>query len=82
MKGLERMDFESGKANKKRRRELGLSHLPEEGRGGVLPWRMAHDYVTNADAENFHPRMHIRADQGLLDELRLPYLLFPRSPSN
>src|SRR5271166_2115385 len=37
MKGLERMDFESGKANKKRRRELGLSHLPEEGRGGGSP---------------------------------------------
>jgi hypothetical protein len=31
MRGLERMDFESGQAKKKRWRELGFSHLSKEG---------------------------------------------------
>lgn len=42
---------------------------------------MAHD-ATNVGAASFPPRTQIRADQGLIDEGRLPYLLFPRNRTN
>lgn len=40
------------------------------------------DYVTNAGAANFQAPAQIRADQVLINGVRLPYLLFPRNPTN
>jgi len=40
------------------------------------------DYVTNAGAANFQALAQIRADQVLINGVRLPYLLFPRNPTN
>ncbi len=40
------------------------------------------DYVTNAGAANFQAPAQIRADQIQIDGVRLPYLLFPRNPTN
>jgi uncharacterized protein GlcG (DUF336 family) len=39
------------------------------------------DYVTNAAAQNFQAPMNIRADQVIVDQVRLPYLKFPRNPT-
>jgi uncharacterized protein GlcG (DUF336 family) len=40
------------------------------------------DYVTNAGAEGFGAPANIRADQVMIDNVRLPYLKFPRNPTN
>jgi uncharacterized protein GlcG (DUF336 family) len=40
------------------------------------------DYVTNAGAANFQAPAQMRADQLLINGVRLPYLLFPRNPAN
>ena len=40
------------------------------------------DYVTNAGAQNFQAPTTIRADQVTIDGVRLPYLKFPRNPTN
>jgi uncharacterized protein GlcG (DUF336 family) len=40
------------------------------------------DYVTNAGAQNFQAPTAIRADQVTIDGIRLPYLKFPRNPTN
>lgn len=39
------------------------------------------DYVTNAGAKGFEAPDHIRADQVVIDDVRLPYLKFPRNPT-
>jgi uncharacterized protein GlcG (DUF336 family) len=38
------------------------------------------DYVTNAGAKGFDAPDNIRADQVIIDSVRLPYLKFPRNP--
>jgi uncharacterized protein GlcG (DUF336 family) len=38
------------------------------------------DYVTNAGAKGFDAPDDIRADQVIIDDVRLPYLKFPRNP--
>jgi uncharacterized protein GlcG (DUF336 family) len=38
------------------------------------------DYVTNAGAKGFDAPDNIRADQVVIDSVRLPYLKFPRNP--
>ena len=40
------------------------------------------DYVTNAGAQNFAAPAAIRADQVMIDNVRLPYLKFPRNPTD
>ena len=40
------------------------------------------DYVTNAGAQGFEAPANIRADQVTIDTVRLPYLKFPRNPTN
>jgi uncharacterized protein GlcG (DUF336 family) len=40
------------------------------------------DYVTNAGAQGFEAPANIRADQVTVDNVRLPYLKFPRNPTN
>jgi len=40
------------------------------------------DYVTNAGAQGFEAATNIRADQVMIDTVRLPYLKFPRNPTN
>ncbi|MGC2193604.1 MAG: heme-binding protein [Terriglobales bacterium] len=40
------------------------------------------DYVTNAGAQGFAADATIRADQVLIDGVRLPYLKFPRNPTD
>jgi len=40
------------------------------------------DYVTNAGAQNFAAPTTIRADQVMIDSVRLPYLKFPRNPTD
>jgi uncharacterized protein GlcG (DUF336 family) len=40
------------------------------------------DYVTNEGAQNFQAPTTIRADQVLIQSVRLPYLKFPRNPTN
>lgn len=40
------------------------------------------DYVTNAGAQGFEAPANIRADQVMIDNVRLPYLKFPRNPTN
>jgi uncharacterized protein GlcG (DUF336 family) len=40
------------------------------------------DYVTNAGAQGFEAPTNIRADQVIIDSVRLPYLKFPRNPTN
>ena len=40
------------------------------------------DYVTNAGAQNFQAPTTIRADQVLIQSVRLPYLKFPRNPTD
>jgi len=40
------------------------------------------DYVTNGGATSFDAPAQIRADQVLIDTVRLPYLKFPRNPTN
>jgi uncharacterized protein GlcG (DUF336 family) len=40
------------------------------------------DYVTSAGAANFQAPAQMRADQVLINGVRLPYLLFPRNPTN
>lgn len=39
------------------------------------------DFVTNAGAKGFEPPGNIRADQVIIDGVRLPYLKFPRNPT-
>ena len=39
------------------------------------------DYVTNAGAAGFDAAANIRADQVIIDGVRLPYLKFPRNPT-
>jgi uncharacterized protein GlcG (DUF336 family) len=39
------------------------------------------DYVTNAGGQNFAAPTTIRADQVTIDSVRLPYLKFPRNPT-
>ena len=39
------------------------------------------DYVTNAGAQGFEAPTNIRADQVIIDTVRLPYLKFPRNPT-
>ena len=39
------------------------------------------DYVTNAGAHGFEAPDNIRADQVIIDGVRLPYLKFPRNPT-
>jgi uncharacterized protein GlcG (DUF336 family) len=39
------------------------------------------DYVTNAGANGFEAPDNIRADQVIIDGVRLPYLKFPRNPT-
>src|SRR5882762_10143214 len=39
------------------------------------------DFVTNAGAKGFEAPDNIRADQVLIDGVRLPYLKFPRNPT-
>jgi uncharacterized protein GlcG (DUF336 family) len=39
------------------------------------------DYVTNAGAKGFDAPENIRADQVIVDGVRLPYLKFPRNPT-
>jgi uncharacterized protein GlcG (DUF336 family) len=40
------------------------------------------DYVTNAAAQSFAAPVAIRADQVMVDGVRLPYLKFPRNPTD
>ncbi len=40
------------------------------------------DYVTNAGAQGFAAAAPIRADQVMINSVRLPYLKFPRNPTN
>jgi hypothetical protein len=40
------------------------------------------DYVTNTGAANFQAPTQMHADQLLINGVRLPYLLFPRNPTN
>ena len=40
------------------------------------------DYVTSGGAARFEAPTQIRADQVLIDGVRLPYLKFPRNPTN
>ena len=40
------------------------------------------DYVTNAGAQNFQAPTTIRADQVFIQSVRLPYLKFPRNPTD
>jgi uncharacterized protein GlcG (DUF336 family) len=40
------------------------------------------DYVTNGGATGFDAPTQIRADQISIDNVRLPYLKFPRNPTN
>jgi hypothetical protein len=40
------------------------------------------DYVTSAGATGFEAPAQIRADQILIDNVRLPYFRFPRNPTN
>ena len=40
------------------------------------------DFVTNAGAKGFEAPDSIRADQVLIDGVRLPYLKFPRNPTH
>jgi uncharacterized protein GlcG (DUF336 family) len=40
------------------------------------------DYVTNAGGQNFAATVAIRADQVIVDTVRLPYLKFPRNPTD
>jgi len=40
------------------------------------------DYVTNAGGQNFAAPTPIRADQVLINSVRLPYLKFPRNPTD
>jgi uncharacterized protein GlcG (DUF336 family) len=40
------------------------------------------DYVTNAGAQNFQAPTTIRADQVSIQNVRLPYLKFPRNPTD
>lgn len=40
------------------------------------------DYVTNAGAQSFEAPTAIRADQVTIDSVRLPYLKFPRNPTD
>ena len=40
------------------------------------------DYVTNGGAASFQAPAQMRADQVLINGVRLPYLLFPRNPTN
>lgn len=40
------------------------------------------DYVTNAGAQGFEAPTSIRADQLMIDSVRLPYLKFPRNPTD
>jgi uncharacterized protein GlcG (DUF336 family) len=40
------------------------------------------DYVTNGGAANFQAPAQMRADQVQINGVRLPYLLFPRNPTN
>jgi uncharacterized protein GlcG (DUF336 family) len=40
------------------------------------------DYVTNAGAKGFEAPANIHADQVIIDTVRLPYLKFPRNPTN
>jgi hypothetical protein len=40
------------------------------------------DYVTSAGAKGFEAPAQIRADQILIDNVRLPYFRFPRNPTN
>src|SRR5450631_21178 len=39
------------------------------------------DYVTNAGAQGFEAPGNVRADQVMIDGVRLPYLKFPRNPT-
>jgi uncharacterized protein GlcG (DUF336 family) len=39
------------------------------------------DYVTNGGAAGFEAAAEIRADQVFIDDVRLPYLKFPRDPT-
>jgi len=39
-----------------------------------------HDFVTNGGAKGFEAADNIRADQVIIDGVRLPYLKFPRNP--
>jgi uncharacterized protein GlcG (DUF336 family) len=39
------------------------------------------DYVTNGGANGFYAPDNIRADQVIIDDVRLPYLKFPRNPT-
>jgi uncharacterized protein GlcG (DUF336 family) len=39
------------------------------------------DYVTNGGAKGFDAADNIRADQVIIDNVRLPYLKFPRNPT-
>ncbi len=39
------------------------------------------DFVTNAGAKGFEAPDNIRADQVIIDGVRLPYLKFPRNPT-
>jgi uncharacterized protein GlcG (DUF336 family) len=40
------------------------------------------DYVTNGGTKGFEAPTNIRADQVLIDSVRLPYFKFPRNPTN
>ena len=40
------------------------------------------DYVTNGGAQGFTAPDAIRADQVVINGVRLPYLKFPRHPAN
>jgi len=40
------------------------------------------DYVTSAGANGFEAPANIHADQVIIDTVRLPYLKFPRNPTN
>ena len=39
------------------------------------------DFVTNGGANGFEAPANIRADQVIIDGIRLPYLKFPRNPT-
>jgi hypothetical protein len=39
------------------------------------------DYVADGGAAGFHAPMNIRADQLIVNNVRLPYLKFPRNPT-
>jgi len=40
------------------------------------------DFVTNAGTKGFEAPDAIRADQVLIENVRLPYFKFPRNPTN